>query len=735
MILTRNIAPYLVAEGEPVSTALRKISFNKRGCIFVVDSNGRLIGSLTDGDFRRWVVSTSAPSLDTCCTEVANKDCIWLNESSSSHHDMDIFRRGVRLVPLVDAAHHVISIAEPRGMDFNIIDHVIADDAPSFVVAEIGINHNGNLDTAMRLVDAAANAGANCAKFQLRDLKSLYRTEVDIHGEDIGAQYSLDLIREMALSVDETLQALDYVSSVGLVPLCTPWDRKSAEVLIDYGVPAFKVASADLTNHPLVELLASTGHPLIVSTGMSTEDEICETVKVLQRGVSNFALLQCSSAYPAPYKDLNLAYMGRLAEIAGCHVGYSGHERGHHVAVAAVAMGARLVEKHITLDRTARGNDHRVSLDPKDFKIMVKEMRDVEAAIGSVKPRIITQGESLNRLSLSKSLVAARDIQLGEILRVDDVAVKSPGRGLQPNALPSLLGITLKRAVIAGEFFYPTDIHGPGSQARHYIFNRPWGLPVRFHDWRSLSELSNPDFLEFHLSYRDLEVNFDQSLDSRMPFGLVVHSPDLFTGDLILDLAAEDKQLRQQSIFQLQRVVDLTRTLLPRFTLEREPVIVASLGGSTLEQPASMQEKNRMYERVIDSLGHLDLADVNLVAQTLPPYPWYLGGQRHCNLFVDPTETAQFSQDADIELCFDIAHTKLATNHARSSFSEAASILLPRTAHLHLVDAAGLDDEGLQILEGEVDWVLLATQLEEFAPRASFIPEIWQGHVDGGDSS
>ena len=139
-----------------------------------------------------------------------------------------------------------------------------------------------------------------------------------------------------------------------------------------------------------------------------------------------------------------------------------------------------------------------------------------------------------------------------------------------------------------------------------------------------------------------------------------------------------------------------------------------------------------MYQRVRQALEQLDLRDVRLIAQTLPPYPWYLGGQRFCNLFVDPDELVSFVNETGISLCFDVAHTKLATNSFNMSFSEAASKILPHTLHLHLVDAAGSDNEGLQIFDGEIDWRLLGQQVAELAPRASFIPEIWQGHVDNG---
>ena len=733
MILQRDIGQFLVNGDDPVEKALRQISANKHRVVFVVTSEGQLVGSLTDGDFRRWLVATPSAALTEPCATIARRECHSFSEVALSSASQEVFGAGVDVVPVLDARGRVVAVAQLRGMDFSIEGRRIAEDQPVFVIAEIGLNHNGSLDAARRLVDAAALAGADCAKFQLRDMASLYRNaSQSLNAEDLGAQYTMDLLAEVSLTVDETLRALEYTREAGLVPLCTPWDLSSAETLKSFGVPAFKVASADLTNHPLIRFLGATGTPLIVSTGMADDQEIRQAVAVLQGTLSPFTLLQCNSSYPAPFKDINLRQMARLKALGECHVGYSGHERGQHVVLGAVALGARVIEKHLTLDRAGRGNDHRVSLEPEPFAQMISNMRDLEEALGQDGPRTVSQGEALNRLSLAKSLVASRALDVGDVVRLDDVDVRSPGRGLQPNMIDRLVGTTVRRAIPSGEFFYLTDIDASPVEPRDYSFNRPWGLPVRFHDWQELTNASNPDFLEFHLSYRDLDAHLDDFLPDSLPYGLVVHSPDLFEDDLILDLASDDTRVRQRSVEGLARVVDLTKAMASRFQTDGPVPIVASLGGSTLAEAVASSERKAMYDRVIESLRSLDLEGVRLLAQTLPPFPWYLGGQRHCNLFVDAVETAQFSTASGVGICLDLAHTKLACNAAKSSFHEALATLLPHTAHLHIVDAAGLDGEGLQVLEGEIDWDDAAHQIELLAPNVSFIPEIWQGHVDGG---
>ena len=723
--------PFVVSSESSLLHALEAISANRNGIVFVVDPHGLLIGSLSDGDFRRWLAANPSTDLNESCRPAANKNC---HTSQVGRENLlgDV-PSNVKFLPVIDDRRRVVGMYSERHRDFSIDDYVIKDDSPVFVIAEIGINHNGSLVEAMRLVDAAVESQADCVKLQLRSMSHLYRDAVTgLSGEDLGAQYTLDLLNEVSLTTDETLAVLDHIRASGVVPLCTPWDQDSAEILHAWGVPGFKTASADLTNEPLLGQLAEWGRPVIASTGMSTEGDIRGAVKTFDSGVSPYALLHCNSAYPAPFKDIHLNYLRRLTEISGVHVGYSGHERGHHVVLGAVTLGARIVEKHITMDKSARGIDHKVSLEPMEFGSMVIQIRELESALGSAMPRKVSQGEALNRLALSKSVVAKRELPKGHVIQRSDLDIKSPGRGLQPNRLTELIGKQLHRSLQAGDFFFDGDVKGELSTRRKYRFNRPWGLPVRFHDWRSLSEGTNPNFLEFHLSYRDLGLPIRDFFDNRLPIDLVVHSPDLFENDLILDLASDDKSWRQRSTAELQKVIYFTEELREFFSTDGETLLVVSLGGSTLDSPLPRSERARGYDRVLEELASLNVGNVRILAQTLPPFPWYLGGQRYCNLFVEPDELENFCKESGLELCLDLAHTKLACTSLKQSFLAACERLLPYTRHLHLVDAAGVDDEGLQILEGEIEWDEVATIINKLPQSVGFIPEIWQGHVDDG---
>jgi sialic acid synthase SpsE/sugar phosphate isomerase/epimerase len=735
MLIERDVTHYTVLTDDSIEHALRQITHNGRRTVFCIEQNGVLAGVITDGDFRRWLLANPGESLSSCAIDVANRTFVSAPFGTSIQEIELLFNSGVQLVPLLDELGRLVAVARPRTHEMWIEHRRVDSSSPAFLVAEIGINHNGSLDTTKRLIEVAARAGADCAKFQMRDMDSLYRNAgaTGDHREDLGPQYTLDLLDRFSLTVEEMFEAFDECRRSGLIPLCTPWDLASARLLEEYGIGAFKVASADLTNHELLSYLAQTGRPIIVSTGMSSESEIAESVQLLRSSGAPFALLHCNSTYPAPFRDINLRYMDRLAEIGDCLVGYSGHERGHHVAVAAVARGAAIIEKHITLDRRLEGNDHKVSLQPDELIDMVREIRNIEEALGTDAARTISQGEMMNRVNLAKSLVARVPLTAGDQITEEHIEVRSPGRGLQPNRRHDLVGRISTRDMTPGDFFFESDLRDALPAARNYTFRRRWGLPVRYHDCSKLASLSNPDFLEFHMSYRDLEVDVAEMVPAHLPLGLVVHSPDLFPGDHILNLASEDESYRDRSIQELQRVITVTRELGSHFETDGPILLVASLGGFSSEGPLPASELPLLYERVAASLDQLDEEGVEVIPQTLPPFPWYLGGQLFCNLFVDPEDTFNFSQKYGRRLCLDIAHTKLACNHLHTSFFDAVETLAPVSAHLHVVDAAGIDGEGFQIDEGEVDFRVLAEQVDRLAPDATFIPEIWQGHQNLGE--
>jgi N-acetylneuraminate synthase len=735
MIVDRNIAKYIVFAEDTILNALRKISDNKNRVVFSVTESGELEGILTDGDFRRWLVDQRTIDLNQPVSAASNKNFQYAGVGDDPERIAAAFSDRIEYIPLLDRQRHLVAVARRRGGAIAIGSFTISAESPCFVIAEIGNNHNGSVELARRLVDLAIEAGADCAKFQMRSMRALYGNAGDAAdaAEDLGAQYTLDLLSRFQLSHEQLCSVFDYCKQRGIIPLCTPWDRESLAVLERYGMQAYKVASADLTNHDLLEALARTTKPLICSTGMSTEAEIIDAVRLLRRHNAQYVLLHCNSTYPAPFKDINLGYLDRLKAIGDCPVGYSGHERGIAVAIAAVSRGAKVVEKHFTIDRNLEGNDHRVSLLPDEFKVMVQGIREVEQAMGGDAARRVSQGEMMNREVLGKSLVARCDIRKGQTIGAEMIDVKSPGKGLAPYRKGELIGRHAPRDVKAGDFFYPSDVDAPRTLPRAYRFKRPFGVPVRYHDAVKLAALSNLGLLEFHLSYKDLEADYRQYLRAPFDLDLVVHSPELFAGDHIMDLCSSDPVYRRRSIDELQRVIDVTRALMPLFKRATRPLIVINAGGFTLDAPLPASERAPLYDLIFDSLSRVDAKGVEIIPQTMPPFPWHFGGQRFHNLFVDAADIAAFCRDRGHRVCLDISHSKLACNHHKWSFQEFLAQAGPFAAHLHVVDAAGVDGEGLQIGEGDIDFKALGDQLNRVCPRASFVPEIWQGHKNDGE--
>jgi len=734
VIIDSNILPYAVMDEDSIRHALQKIDASKDGMIVCTDSNGILMGVLTDGDFRRWLIKSSSPDLGQPVGKIINNNCVKALVSDSLDMIVRKLNKVIAFVPLVDGQGRLVGLVRNRTGKMQLGSHIVGQGYPCFFIAEIGNNHNGSFDLACQLVDLAVESGADCAKFQLRDLDALYLNHGNAEdvSEDLGSQYTLDLLSRFQLPKDQMFMVFDYCKSKNIMPMCTPWDEPSLEVLEKYGMDAYKVASADFTNHDFLCKLISTGKPLICSTGMTTDEEISESIALLKNLGAEFALLHCNSTYPAPFKDINIKYMEILREQGNCPIGYSSHERGINVCVAAVGMGANIIEKHFTVDRKMEGNDHRVSLLPTEFAEMVEGSRQVEKAVGNGGTRELSQGELMNRETLAKSLCMNVALDRGEIIEEHMLVIRSPGKGLQPNRKSDLIGRKALRELKQGDLLFPSDLGEEYFSPREYKFPQSFGVPVRYHDVNSLATLSNFGLLEFHLSYHDLEENINRHLTKKMDMDFLVHAPELFRSDHILDLSSLDQEYQRCSIENLNKVIDVAKDLKKWFLRSEKPKIIVNVGGFTMDKPMELKKRAPCYKRVAEAIQKLDLDGVEVLPQTMPPFPWHFGGQRYHNLFVDPKEIVEFCQKYKFRICLDISHSKLACNHYKWSFEEFIEQVGPYTAHLHIADAKGSDGEGLQIGDGEIDWPAFGRSVKQYAPNASFIPEIWQGHKDKG---
>lgn len=735
MIIERSFNKFVVFNQDNILSALQKISENKSGIIFTVSESGILEGVVTDGDIRRWLTKNESLDLTQAISGIANSQYEYASISDDAVKISSLLNERILAIPLVDTQHRLVAVALSREASCEISNIIISEKSPVFIIAEIGNNHNGRLENAKILIDKAVEAGADSVKFQMRDMETLYRNS-GAADADLGTQYTIDLLNRFQLSDDDLFEAFDYCQTKNIIPLCTPWDENSFKKLNNYGLAAYKIASADFTNYELTRLIAQAGKPLLCSTGMATETEIRQGISHLKSLNVPYLLLHCNSTYPAPFKDINLGYMKHIKELGQCLVGYSGHERGISIAISAVALGAKVIEKHLTLDKSWEGNDHKVSLLPDEFKAMVEGIRQLEQALDlEANERKLSQGEMMNREVLAKSLIAAHDIPSGSIITRDMIDIKSPGQGLQPNRMSDLVGRVILRDLCKDDFFFPSDLGEEQVKARNYHFARSWGIPVRYHDLQKMKNMSNMDLLEIHLSYKDMELDFKTFIAEPLNYNLVVHAPELFEGDHTLDLCSPKPTYRSRSIKELQRVIDLTRQLTPFFLKADKPLIVTNMGGFSNDGHLDQKQREILYTILEDSLKQLDTEGVELIPQTMPPFPWHFGGQQYHNLFMDAAGIKRFCKKHQMRICMDVSHTQLACNQYNWSLTDFIKQTGEFIAHLHLADAKDVDGEGLQIGEGDIDWVNLFTILKHNSPQASFIPEIWQGHKNDGEQA
>ncbi|MBI3456368.1 MAG: N-acetylneuraminate synthase [Candidatus Rokubacteria bacterium] len=325
---------------------------------------------------------------------------------------------------------------------------------PCFLIAEAGVNHNGDVALAKRLIEAAAEAGADAVKFQTfrsERLVSPTARKAAYQAAATGAQESqLDMIRRLELPAEAYSDLKRHCEARGVLFLSTPFDEESADLLDTLGVAAFKIPSGEVTNPVLLAHVGRKGKPVILSTGMSTLEEVAAAVATLrQAGAQGIAVLHCVSSYPADPADANLRAMATLAEACHVPVGYSDHTPGIEVALAAAALGACVIEKHLTLDRTLPGPDHRASLEPAQFSALVRGVRIIESALGDGRKRP-RPSEADTAAVARRSLVAARDLPAGATLTEDALAILRPGTGLAPSLRARVVGRRAKVAIPAG---------------------------------------------------------------------------------------------------------------------------------------------------------------------------------------------------------------------------------------------------------------------------------------------
>lgn len=324
-----------------------------------------------------------------------------------------------------------------------------------FIIAEAGVNHNGDIKLAKKLVDVAADAGADAVKFQTFKAETLVcknakKADYQLETTD-GEESQFEMLKKLELTKEMHEELIAYCKEKQIMFLSTPFDVESVSLLNDYGIEIMKIPSGEITNYPYLKTVGETGKRVILSTGMSTMDEVEEAVKVLQNhGAEDITLLHCNTEYPTPMKDVNLLAMCTMKNKIGVPVGYSDHTEGIEVPIAAVALGATVIEKHFTLDKTMEGPDHKASLEPEALKQMVKAIRNIEQTLGNGKKEP-SESEKKNIAIVRKSIVAKCDIAEGEVFTEENLTTKRPANGMTPMLWNDVIGKRAKKSYYCDE--------------------------------------------------------------------------------------------------------------------------------------------------------------------------------------------------------------------------------------------------------------------------------------------
>lgn len=312
------------------------------------------------------------------------------------------------------------------------------------IIAEAGVNHNGDIKLAYKLAEQAKKAGADYVKFQTflpEKLVSKFAGKADYQKQTTGdGDSQLEMLKKLALSQEEFRELKAYCKRIGIGFLSTPFDLESLEFLDGLGMDFWKIPSGEITNYPYLKKIAETKKEVVLSTGMCYLEEIMDAVQVLkENGSANITVLHCNTEYPTPMEDVNLLAMEEIRDILHCPVGYSDHTKGIEVPIAAAALGAVMIEKHFTLDKNMEGPDHKASLEPAELAEMVRCIRNIELARGHGR-KMRSPSEEKNVAVARKSIVAAREIKAGEILTEENITVKRPGTGISPMQWNEVLG-------------------------------------------------------------------------------------------------------------------------------------------------------------------------------------------------------------------------------------------------------------------------------------------------------
>jgi len=715
--------------------------------VILVEDDNTVFGVLSSGDISRYFSTNPEISIDKANAEEIANTLPVLAHINDGYETIEAFLREekIKILPLIDANRKLTKVASDEEAYLNLNNKIVKCGGTPYLIAEIGVNHNGSIDEAFSLISSAAQSGCDAVKFQHRSEK-LYNKKL-LDSFDLGTQYIISQIDKTRFFIDDLKKCIDFSKNNNLDVIITPFDNFALDEITTFedDLVAYKIASCDLTNLPLLEEVIKRGKSLIASTGMSFEREIIQTSEFLKKSWINHAFLHCNSTYPCPIEDVKLDYINRLKEITNTVVGYSSHDGKVFIPQASIAYGAAILEFHITKNQNLEGTDHLASIPVNHLADFVSNVHQIYKATGNSAPRKPSQGEIANRQTLGKSLAFNKELKKGHIVTEDDFLLISPGHGKSYTQRFKYVGKKLIND--CGQFTYVKDelfvddkkpsLYSELSNAYQTLKDNGYitGIPVRYHDFNQFFQLFNPPMVEFHMSDRDISLNIKNFLKRKYKnVDLIVHAIEQYEDGFILDFASNDYKIVERSFYEINRLIEHLEELRKYFKDTDKIPLVINMGGFTRENFVDLKEKAEILERALANFNKL----LNLyprydfLPQTMPPFPWHQGGRSYHNLLVDKNNINNFISNTKCKICLDVSHSALASYYLEENFFELTKDLGKYVKHIHLSDAIGNSQEGLDIGEGGIDFLKFHKTISSDNKTIFLIPEIWQGHLNNG---
>lgn len=588
------------------------------------------------------------------------------------------------------------------------------------IIAEIGINHKGDLKTAEDLIAAAKKAGAWAVKFQYRDVESFYEST-----DEIGDEIISEEIRRIALTADQYEHLRIFAKSLGLSVGISFFrsldvDRYGRNVA---NYDFYKIPSAEMLNSELFDCLLSLERPIFVSTGGHSQQDVLNFLPKVEN--ESFVVFHCIANYPVLVGNQNLAFIQTIKDNAKCRVGYSSHDNEWEVCILALAMGAEYIERHITFDKRGGGLDDSTSSTPDEFEKLCLIAANYGKIVGS-GIRQVNQGEMINMQNLGTSLYAVNDMSAGELIEFEDLTLKAPRKGLTSHQFRPFDGQPLQQNITQGEPILRSHFAGSSQElpARIVQFanNRSISIPVRLHDFRAITTRVPVQNFELHLSYGEVGrilkdfTELQHFAANGRKFS--IHLPDYLEGNRLIDPISHDAAVKVDSDKMIRGVREIAKKLSDD-TGANVPIV-----GSFSQQ--SEEDKIASLDRVFNYIEDVATEEFRILPQWLPKIAWYFGGAEKLHMFCDE-EDIDYIAKHQVPICLDISHLILSANFAAADWWLWYNRMIDFAHHLHLSDAAGVDGEGVRFGSGELANIDQILRVDN-----RIVLEVWQGHLAQG---